>query len=277
MLILSVIALMSMPFCAPALAAQSNGSVSVEMINKADKKPMSGKTIYAVRVADGSVENGNTSFTLTEDFASTEVDLNATDAADTLSAAAKAAGISGQKATSGKDGKAVFNNLGLGAYLIYSPDGMFNPFLAFIPYDTGDSLAFNVTAQPKIDIPVEEETTEPVTGEETTTEPVTGEETTTKPSTGKGSGGSIIVAPPATPGSPSSGSGKSYTPKSHIDAPDMSGKTGKKSEQSQTAPEKLPQTGMLQYPVPVLGTIGMLLFAAGFVIYGEGKKKQREN
>ncbi|MBQ6265057.1 MAG: hypothetical protein IJK60_06370 [Clostridia bacterium] len=268
LLIISVISILSLSVCVPVFAAQTNGSISVEMVNKADKKPLSGKAVYAVKVADGSYENGNTSFTLTDDFASTGVDLNATNAADTLSAAAKSAGISGQKATSDTDGKAVLSNLSLGAYLVYSPDNLFNPFIAFIPLDDGDSLAFDVKAEPKIDIPVEEETT---TGQE----PVTGqEETTTELVTGKGgSGGSLIVGP-VSPGS-QSGGGSSYTPKAHIDAPDMSGKKTENAEK--TTPEKLPQTGMLQYPVPILGIAGMILFAAGFVIYGEGKRKQRNS
>ena len=265
LLIFTVITLMLLPFCVPVPAAPESGSISVEMINKADKKPLSGKTVYAVKVADGSYENGNTTFTLTDDFASTDVDLTATDAAETLSAAAKSAGISGVKAKSGTDGKAVFNGIDLGVYLIYSPDNLFNPFLAFVPYDIGDSLAFSVTAAPKIDIPVEEETTEPTTHEE---------ETTTKPEPTTGKGGSSLLVPSVTPGS-QSGGGSSYTPKPHIDAPDMSGE--KAGNQEQTTPEKLPQTGMLQYPVPVLGITGMLLFAAGFVIYGEGKKKQRKS
>ncbi len=261
---------MLMPFCVPALAANTSGSISVEMINKADKKPMVGKTVNSIKVADGTYENGKATFTLTEDFASTDVDLKATDAAGSLSAAAKSAGIKGQSATSGKDGKVSFSNCPLGAYLISSPDDIFNPFLVFIPMDEGDSYSFNVSAQPKIDIPAEENPTEEKPTEPTTQE----EETTTKPEPTTGKGGSSLIVPSVTPGS-QSGGGSSFTPKPHIDTPDMSGKKTETTEQA--TPEKLPQTGMLQYPVPVLGIIGMLLFATGFVIYGEGKKKQRKN
>jgi hypothetical protein len=265
-LVMSAVLLLLVSACVPAFAANDSGSITVEMINQTDDKPVKGKTAVAVKVADAAIENGSAEFTLTEDFSSTDVSLSDTDAASVLYSAVKASGVATQKATSGSDGKALLKNIPVGAYLIYSQEDIFTPFLAFVPYDTGDSLAFDVTAQPKIDIPAEEDPTEPVTGEDPTEPPTAPEETTVK-------GGSTYIVPPQTPGTVSGG-GSSNTPKPHIDPPDMRGNTGKQSSE-QTTPEKLPQTGMLQYPVPVLGTVGVILFAIGFVIYGEGKKKHK--
>lgn len=42
---------------------------------------------------------------------------------------------------------------------------------------------------------------------------------------------------------------------------------------SASAKEKLPQTGMLQYPVPLLGLCGVIMFSKGFVMYVNSKKE----
>ena len=252
--------------CVPAFAALTNGSISVVMVNKADKKPVYGKTVTSVKVADCDYENGNYTFALTDAFASTEAELTDTDAASVLYQAFKTSGKNGINISSDKEGIAFFADCVPGAYLVFSSDNLFNPFLVFIPMDDGNYYVFDVTAEPKIDFKPEEGTTEPVTDDE---------ETTTR-TTPTGNGGSSYITPPLTPGQVSPGGGKSSNPPSgQVFSPRGSSQTGEKSDS--ISPEKLAQTGMLQYPVPILGISGMILFAAGFIIYGEGRKKQREN
>ncbi len=214
---LTVVFLMLLP-CFSVYAYPTSGSITVVMINKADKQPLENQTATVIKVADCSFTESDISFSLTADFSETEVDLMSTDAANDLYPIAKSKVVSGVSAVTDSEGTAVFAECDLGAYLVYSPDGIFNPFIVFIPMVSEDGASFNITAQPKIDIP-EETTTEPHTDTDTDTDTVT-------------------------------------TP----------------SKTSST--DKLPQTGMLQFPIPVLGLCGALVFAKGFVVYVNGKKEE---
>ena len=201
----------------PASAYPTSGGITVVMINKADKQPLTDTAAVFVKVADCIYSETEITFSLISDFSDTEVNLESSDAAPQLLDKVKEEGVSGVTVRSDTDGKAVFADRELGAYLIYSPDNIFTPFIAFLPMVTDDGISFELTAQPKIDIP-DEPTTEP---EKETDTP---EETT---------------APIPT----------------HND-------------------EKLPQTGMLQFPVPILGLCGVLIFSKGFILYANSKKEE---
>ncbi|MBQ5995277.1 MAG: hypothetical protein IJL63_05435 [Clostridia bacterium] len=219
-------------------AFPTSGSITVVMINKADKQPLVSQNVTVIKVADCLYNETDITFSLNADFSDTDVDLESSEAAEQLLPVAKEKGIVGETVSSDSEGKAFFAERELGAYLVYSPDGVFSPFIAFVPMVTEDGACFELTAQPKIDIqeepstePAEEPSTEPA--EEPSTEPTSETETTTKKDT------------------------RTNT--------DSSSNTGK---------EKLPQTGMLQYPVPILGLCGVLVFSKGFVLYANSKKEE---
>ncbi len=201
--------------CFTASAFPSSGSITVTMINKADKQPLSNQTVIAVKVAECTYTEADINFSLDPAYGS-GIDLNSPEAAEKLYPSVK--GVAGKTAVSDSDGTAVFNGCELGAYLIYSSEETFSPFLAFVPMVTEDGINFNIKAEPKIDIPEDDEVTPP--DEET-------------------------------------GTDKSST-----------STTDKSSE------EKLPKTGMLQLPIPILGFAGALIFSEGFILYAKGKKEE---
>ena len=201
----------------PASAYPTSGGITVVMINKADKQPLADRDVVFVKAADCLYTETDISFSLISDFSDTELDLESSDAAEQLLEKVKEKGISGETVRSDTDGKAVFAERELGAYLVYSPDGIFTPFIVFLPMVTEDGISFELTAQPKIDIP-DEPTTEPEKETDTPEEP---------------------TAPRPT-----------------------------------DSDEKLPQTGMLQLPVPILGLCGVLVFSKGFILYANSKKEE---
>lgn len=194
------------------------GNITVVMINKATKKPMSGQEIVLVKVADCAYTDSGYEFNLTDEFSKTGVDINDTDAAQELYNQLKSVSATGYIAVSDNDGKAVYTDCVIGAYLIYSQNELFNPFLVFVPLETDEEYIFTVTAEPKIDFP-DEPPPEPTSEVTTTSDNI---ELTTE----------------------------------------ASGK------------EQLPYTGMLQYPIPLLGCAGLVLFAKGFLDYAGSKKRE---
>ena len=195
--------------CFTASAYPTSGSVTVTMINKADKQPMSEQKVTLVKVADCTYTEADITFSLDSAYG-TGIDLNAPEAAETLYSTVKAKGVTGKSAVSDADGVAAFDGCELGAYLVYSDENIFSPFLAFVPMVTDDGVNFNIKAEPKIDIPEKETATEKSSSSDT-------------------------VAP--------------------ID-------------------KKLPQTGMFQLPIPILGLLGAFMFSEGFVLYAKGKKEE---
>lgn len=134
------------------------GNISVALINKATKKPMSGENVIFVKVADCAYTDDGYKFNLTSALSGTGIDITDTDAANALYE--KIGSLSGYTATSNSEGQAIYANCEIGAYLVYSPKELFNPFIVFVPMEGETDYAFDITAEPKIDIP-EEPTTEP--------------------------------------------------------------------------------------------------------------------
>ncbi len=200
----------------PASAYPQSGSLTVVMINKADKQPLVNQAATVIKVADCLYTESDITFSLSADFSDTDIDLESSEAAQQLLSKVNEKGISGTTVSSDADGKAYFDSLELGAYVVFSSDDIFTPFVVFVPMVTDDGISFDLTAQPKIDIPDEPET-EPESSTEAQTD----------------------TAPAKPAGN-----------------------------------EKLPQTGMLQYPVPILGLCGVLVFSKGFILYANSKKEE---
>lgn len=270
MIIIAVIVCL-MPFGVLAGAASPSGKITVVMINRADKSPLQDKTVNVVKAADCLYSNRTASFTLTGDFADSHIDLSDTGAAMHLYDTAVGKGIKGTAIKSDAEGKASLP-CELGAYLVYSPDKLFNPFVVFVPYETAEELIFDVTAEPKIDVPVTDPTspTSP-TSPTTPTQPTKPSENTTKSSDSVTPVVPPVPVVPVVPVVP-------YIPgehptRTHTTAPDGTPGTDNDNS-SNNSGEKLPQTGMIQYPIPILGFAGIMMFAIGFAVYGEGKKKE---
>lgn len=203
--------LLSCGFCASAYAHEvpdpgRTGSITAEMTYEGEAVGGGSLTIY--RVGDVSEDDGNYSFTLTEEFAASGVSLdNISDAsvAGSLADYAGTEGLIGTVAEIEDNGRVTVDSLPIGLYLVVqneAADGYeaVSPFLVSVPMYENGTYVYNVNAEPKM--------------EALTPAPVTPDE-------------------PETPTEPSTGS-------------------------------KLPQTGQLNWPVPVLTVAGLCLFFAGW-------------
>lgn len=276
-----VFALTFASLCVNASAAPATGSINLVLINKADKKPMEGREIVITRIADCEMKDSGPVFTYTSDFAGFDLDLAEPENVNLLYTHIISNKISGKTATSDKNGKVSFKNLETGAYLVYSSDGLFNPFVASVPMVTEEGLVYDVNAEPKIDY-TEGQPIVPIIPivpivpivpilpiipiipiipdgpDSSTTSP---DDTTSRTYPG----GGVIPTGPVTPVVPGGTPG------------DITSVTVPGKDTPESGTPKLPQTGMVQYPIPVLGFMGILMFAAGFIIYGSGKKKENQN
>lgn len=198
-------------FCIPVCAHEvpdmtRTGSITAAMTYEGENVGGGSLTLY--RAGDVSEDDGNYSFTLTDDFAESRLALdNISDAAlaEDLAEYADMNNVSGTTVEIGADGKVTAGNLKLGLYLVVQTEAAegyeaVSPFLVSVPMYENGTYVYNVNAEPKM--------------ETLTPAPVTPDE-------------------PETPSEPSPGS-------------------------------KLPQTGQLNWPVPVLTVAGLCLILAGW-------------
>lgn len=188
------------------------GSISAAMTY--ENEAVGGGSLTLYKVGDVAQDDGNYSFTLSEDFAASGVsleDIEAAGLADTLAAYAQEAGLSGVTIDIASDGTWSASGLELGLYLLvqYDPAEGFEaiaPFLVSVPLYEDGVYVYDVSAQPKLGTLTEEETTTPAT-------PTTTTDTT------------------------------------------------------------LPQTGQLNWPIPVLTVLGLALILGGWGLYAGKQRK----
>ena len=268
---------------APAFAAATaasieltrKGSITVTLRDSESGSAVSGGKLTLYQVASISRQNGNLSYDYTNGFENCGVslgDLSESDLAQTLDDK-RPAGSKGETLTLDTDGKAVFSRLPLGLYLVVQSTAStgyekINPFLVSVPLVEEDTYLYDVDALPKVgtltpttppDVPGEpdkpEEPDKPTEPEKPTTP-----ENPDKPET------------PDIPEEP----GKNTPP--GADNPDdwvLNGRPDKnKQAPGADNPEDwvlngrptLPQTGQLNWPIPVLTAAGTCLIAAGILL-----------
>ena len=134
------------------------GSVSVTMTY--DGNAVSGGKMILYRVGEIYEDDGNYSFTLTEDFAKSGVsldDLSSTSLAKTLAAYSSEHKLTGTEVEIDNNGKATAENLTLGLYLIVQNEAAkgyeaVDPFLVTVPMNEDGSYIYHVDATPKLSI-----------------------------------------------------------------------------------------------------------------------------
>ena len=272
-------AAMSAPAFAAATAASieltRKGSITVTLRDSESGSAVSGGKLTLYQVASISRQNGNLSYDYTNGFENCGVslgDLSESDLARILDDK-RPAGSKGETLTLDTDGKAVFSRLPLGLYLVVQSTAStgyekINPFLVSVPLVEEDTYLYDVDALPKVgtltpttppDVPGEpdkpEEPDKPTEPEKPTTP-----ENPDKPET------------PDIPEEP----GKNTPP--GADNPDdwvLNGRPDKnKQAPGADNPEDwvlngrptLPQTGQLNWPIPVLTAAGTCLIAAGILL-----------
>ena len=268
---------------APAFAAATaasieltrKGSITVTLRDSESGSAVSGGKLTLYQVASISRQNGNLSYDYTNGFENCGVslgDLSESDLAQTLDDK-RPAGSKGETLTLDTDGKAVFSRLPLGLYLVVQSTAStgyekINPFLVSVPLVEEDTYLYDVDALPKVgtltpttppDVPGEpdkpEEPDKPTEPEKPTTP-----ENPDKPET------------PDIPEEP----GKNTPPGADNPADWVLNGRPDKNKQAPGAdnPEDwvlngrptLPQTGQLNWPIPVLTAAGTCLIAAGILL-----------
>ncbi|MCC8127772.1 MAG: hypothetical protein LIO92_10315 [Clostridiales bacterium] len=230
------------------------GSITLTMT--CETKTVAGGEMTLYQVGDILEDHGNYSFVLSEEFASSGIpltDVSSSDTAAALSDYAAAQNLGGTTQPIRNDGTVTFESLKPGLYLLVqhqAASGYYaaSPFLISVPlYDEAEDVyEYAVTATPKVEI-------------------------RKKASGGGGSshGGGSSSGGSTSGGSSSSGSGAGV--------PEDSGDTIASSVLTpfdSTSPElfKLPQTGQLNWPIPVMTLCGLLLFAFGWKLVFGGKR-----
>ena len=249
----------------------ATGTIRVALYDSAKDKALSGGQLTLYRVAEVKRKNGDLSFEYCGDFYGCGIalgDLTDSTLADQL-LEYMPQGARGTTKTVDADGNAAFEDLELGLYLIvqskaskgYAP---IKPFLVSLPMAENGKWNYEVDASPKVGgyIPVNPDTP-PVPPTPVPDKPGTPEQPTepTNPDTPKNPDGPDSPVSPGSPDSPvAPGNPDNPAAPGKPDNPALAGRP------DGVVMNGLPQTGQLNWPVPVLAVSGMLLFAAGWVL-----------
>lgn len=223
----------------------------IHLVLRHKELPVAGGTVVARQVADIVVKNSTYQYALTEAFAPSYIDLgdlSGDSLPQQLEQYADYAHIPGVEAVIAQDGTASFEALPLGLYLISQgemTEGFLplSAFLVSVPYEQDGVWMYSVEAIPKT-LPEMHEM-----------------------ETANGSGGY-----PDHGGGDNKPGGGSMEDGSEVDQGSSStgedgGGTGENgSGTGEDGSEKLPQTGQLNWPVPVLTMVGLVLFITGWVL-----------
>ena len=238
----------------------NTGSIHVNLYDSTNNKALSGGELTVYRVAEVQRKNGNLSFEYCGDFDGCAIELG--DLTDSTLAAQLQEYLpqsaEGTTKTIDADGNVNFDDLELGLYLVvqtkaskgYKP---VNSFLVSLPIAEDGKWNYAVDASPKVGAYTP---TKPDTPPTPPTPPTPDHPDTPTPPDNPDNpvfpGNPDNPVAPGHPGHPAApGNPDSPVLPGHPDNPVMSG---------------LPQTGQLNWPVPVLAVSGVVLFAFGWAL-----------
>ena len=230
---------------------EREGSIRVTMACEGATVP--GGTLTLYRVGDVQKEAEAYSFRLTKEFAQSDTSLENLNAAlaQSLKNYATEQALTGQTEPISQEGHVAFSELTAGLYLLVQEEaasGYYRtePFLVTLPVNGNGTYIYDVDASPKVE--VEEKPShpdKPTPPPEVPVEPPRSEEPQTPP------GSADTSDTPKIPGTP----------------------TTEILETSPPLTDGLPQTGQLNWPVPVLAVLGMALLAMGVFVKRSGYEK----
>lgn len=230
-----------------------SGTITVTL--EYNKKPVKGVEVTLYQVGTGVIEGNNLTFVPVEALGADAPALNGltakqvkeaietlTDLLGDMSREERAA-LAVDAKDSDKNGKIVFDGLEIGVYLAVKTelgsDYLFDPSLVFLPYGSELGWDDDMTVNPKISYDDDDDPEDPPT-------------------------------PPTPPTPP---------PTDIPNDPPPGGSMNPPSDPSEIIPEEdpplgvLPQTGLLQWPIPVMAAVGLLLVAIGLL----SERKRRVN
>lgn len=256
---------------APAFALEvvdlsRTGSIKVSLYDSETSEAVGGGTLTLYRVAKVQKDNANLSFVYTNGFEDCGVELGDLSEGELAGRLAEKIAATAESTTVeiSDFGVAEFGDLEVGLYLVVQTTAaenynVINPFLVSVPIQENGSYVYDVDALPKVGTAAKK-TPEPPDTPDTPDTPDKPEEE--NPNT------------PAAPGP---------------DNPDgwVLGANGEKIYLNPEAPSPdnpnghvmgahgLPQTGQLNWPIPVLAVIGVVLVAAGIELKKGTRKDEK--
>lgn len=280
----------------PAFATSANivlgrlGSLHVRLYDTHNDVPLRGGELTLYQVATVKRTNGNLYFDYTGDFTGCGVvlgDLSDSTLADRLVKYLPVVPAIAAQQDVNEEGYANITKLPQGLYLVVQTEAShgyeaIKPFLVSIPLPDGDNWIYDVDATPKVGATIPETPDTPDTPDVPDTPPDMPGTPDTPDTPEQPDNPDTPVSPdspdtPVSPGTPDNPVSPA-NPDNPVSpgTPDNPVSPGKPDNPvSPATPDKpvLPQTGQLNWPVPVLACSGVLLFAAGWVLNRQGKKK----
>ena len=259
---------------APAFALEvvdlsRTGSIKVSLYDSETSEAVGGGTLTLYRVAKVKKDNANLSFVYTNGFEDCGVELGDLSEGELVGRLAEKIAATAESTTVEISdlGVAEFGDLGVGLYLVVQTTAaenynVINPFLVSVPIQENGSYIYDVDALPKVGTAAKK-TPEPPDKPDTPDTP----DTPDKPEEEN----------PNTPAAPGP------------DNPDgwVLGAHGEKIYLNPEAPSPdnpngyvmgahgLPQTGQLNWPIPVLAVTGVVLVAAGIKLKKGTRKDEK--
>lgn len=247
---------------APAVALEvvdlsRTGSIKVSLYDSETSEAVGGGTLTLYRVAKVQKDNANLSFVYTNGFEDCGVELGDLSEGELAGRLAEKIAATAESTTVeiSDFGTAEFGDLEVGLYLVVQTTAaenynVINPFLVSVPIQENGSYVYDVDALPKVGTAAKKTPEPPDTPDKPDTPDTPDKPEEENPNT------------PAAPGP---------------DNPDgwVLGANGEKIYRNPEAPSPdnpnghvmgahgLPQTGQLNWPIPVLAVTGVVLVAAG--------------
>ena len=259
---------------APAVALEvvdlsRTGSIKVSLYDSETSEAVGGGTLTLYRVAKVQKDNANLSFVYTNGFEDCGVELGDLSEGELAGRLAEKIAATAESTTVeiSDFGTAEFGDLEVGLYLVVQATAaenynVINPFLVSVPIQENGSYVYDVDAMPKVGTAAKKTPEPPDTPDKPDTPDTPDKPEEENPNT------------PAAPGP---------------DNPDgwVLGANGEKIYLNPEAPSPdnpnghvmgahgLPQTGQLNWPIPVLAVIGVVLVAAGIELKKGTRKDEK--
>jgi hypothetical protein len=226
-------------------------------------------SIALYQVGDVVSDNGDYIFQLNDAFeeadvtVATQEDLNSAENAAALVAYAQENDLDyAMVAEVSEEGTVEFSELPIGLYLVVQAENAegytaINPFLVGIPQVVDDSYVYEINGTPKVE-GLEAALLPPISGNVTDPTPEPSPEPSAEPSPEPSVEPSVepSAAPTVTPTTTTT--------------------TTTTTTSVVTTVTKLPQTGQLNWPVPLMAVMGILLFVTGWKLTAQRKDDQNE-
>lgn len=259
---------------APAFALEvvdlsRTGSIKVSLYDSETSEAVGGGTLTLYRVAKVQKDNANLSFVYTNGFEDCGVELGDLSEGELAGRLAEKIAATAESTTVeiSDFGAAEFGDLEVGLYLVVQTTAaenynVINPFLVSVPIQENGSYVYDVDALPKVGTAAKKTPEPPDTPDKPDTPDTPDKPDEENPNT------------PAAPGP---------------DNPDgwVLGANGEKIYRNPEAPSPdnpngyvmgahgLPQTGQLNWPIPVLAVTGVVLVAAGIKLKKGTRKDEK--